>query len=265
MPGLGKSGTSRINDFRLSMRPRSDLDLKFSVMLHGGFPLVDSAHVAESWAFAQRRGQIRKFMGWAGGVDFHAPVVQIANVSRKAQRGGCPLGIVAITDALHTAVHAVEPGSLGIAGHGQTRIARSKCDGNRMKGPQPFDAATLQGVQHLLADMKRRCQRSGVCFVVSRQEFPGILFRVEYGKVERVQLHGNGLRLAGLKRHSFPTHEALEWLARRGRKRYIKLSHFGAGPASRVFYAEGDQTRSTIRRERRISKRSVRKSVPKRK
>jgi hypothetical protein len=52
--------------------------LKIGIVLGRGLLLVDAAHVGETRAFAERRGQIGKFIGRPGGVYFDASIVQIA-------------------------------------------------------------------------------------------------------------------------------------------------------------------------------------------
>src|ERR1039457_5068086 len=86
-----------------------DLDLKIGIVLGRGFLLVDAADVGEARAFAQRRGQVGKFIGRPGGVYLHAPIVQIAHVAGHTQRVRHALCVDAITDALHAPTHEVEP------------------------------------------------------------------------------------------------------------------------------------------------------------
>src|ERR1022692_301609 len=101
----------------------SDLDLKIGIVLGRGLLLVDAAHVGETRAFAERRGQIGKFIGRPGGVYFDASIVQIAHVAGHTQRVRHALRVVAIADALHAPAHEVEARGLGVAGRGKTRIA----------------------------------------------------------------------------------------------------------------------------------------------
>src|ERR1039457_5092768 len=154
MPGLGKSGTSRISDFRLSIRPRSDFDLKIGIALQGGLLLVDPAHVGKAGAFAQGRSQVGKFIGRPGGVYLHAPIVQIAHVAGHTQGIRHTLCVVAIADALHAPAHQVEPRGWGVAGHGRDENSMMKMlqNGerasmrNRRDAPYPSAGRTTSAV-----------------------------------------------------------------------------------------------------------------------
>src|ERR1035438_9391319 len=157
MPGLGKSGTSRISDFRLSIRFRSDLDLKNGIVVVRVFLLAQAAHVGKARALAQGSGQIGKLVGWPGGVYLHAPIVEIARIAGQTQRGCRALRVVAIADALHAPAHEVEACGLGVAGHGKTRIAwratglDARCSRSRLGLPEQLFHAL--GIQHPLTQI----------------------------------------------------------------------------------------------------------------
>ena len=69
-------------------------------MLHGRFLFFNPADIRPARTLPQLRGEIGEFIGWSGGVDLHAAIVEIARVAGESQPGCGALGEVAKADAL---------------------------------------------------------------------------------------------------------------------------------------------------------------------
>src|SRR5664279_4824856 len=72
-----------------------------SIFLDCRLLFFDAAHVAPSRAAVQHAGQFGELGYGADGVDFDAPVVEIAGVAREPEFHGGALREVAIADARH--------------------------------------------------------------------------------------------------------------------------------------------------------------------
>src|ERR1700676_4261439 len=117
MPGLGKSGTSRINRFRSSIGPRRNctqlrFDLKWGVGTNVGFLLVHSLHVGPLRTAMKLRGELRELLFGTGGVYFHAAVGEVADIAGEPQLDRSALREVTESDALNEAAHQPPPGRL---------------------------------------------------------------------------------------------------------------------------------------------------------
>jgi predicted transcriptional regulator len=85
--------------------------------LHGGFLFFNSADIGPARTLAEAGGEIGEFIGWSGGVDFDAAVIQIAGVASETE-GGCGLlGEVAEADALDASANHPAAGCTGFSGH----------------------------------------------------------------------------------------------------------------------------------------------------
>lgn len=76
-------------------------DSKRSIFLDCRFLFLHAAYIAPLWAAMQHPGQLRKPVYGSDGIDFDAPVVEIAGVSGQAEFHRRALREVAVADALH--------------------------------------------------------------------------------------------------------------------------------------------------------------------
>src|SRR4051812_21324750 len=81
--------------------PRRLRDSEGCILLDCRLLFLDAANVAPTRAAMQHAGEFGEFGGGADGVDFDAPVVEIAGIPGEAKLDGGALGEVAIADALH--------------------------------------------------------------------------------------------------------------------------------------------------------------------
>ena len=76
-------------------------DSEGSILLDCRLLFLDAADVAPARTVVQHAGQFREFGRGADGVDFDAPVVEIAGVPGEAKFDGRALREVAVAHALH--------------------------------------------------------------------------------------------------------------------------------------------------------------------
>src|SRR5450759_3433411 len=76
-------------------------DSERSIFLDCRLLFLDAADVAPPRAAVQHAGPLRQLGYGADGVDFDAPVVEIAGIAREAKFHGRALREIAVADALH--------------------------------------------------------------------------------------------------------------------------------------------------------------------
>src|SRR5215471_16193344 len=94
-------------------------------MIRTGFRLLffDALHIGPLGAAPQHSGELRKLLFRPDGINFHAAIVQITDITGKAQTGGCPLGEIPESHTLNSAADEPAPGRM--LGHSGERIAWS--------------------------------------------------------------------------------------------------------------------------------------------
>src|ERR1035437_506537 len=91
-------------------------DSEGSIFLDCRLLFFDAADVAPLWAVVQHPREFGKFGYRADGVDFDAPVVEIAGIAREPKFNGRALREVAIAHALHAPADEPSPRVISFAG-----------------------------------------------------------------------------------------------------------------------------------------------------
>ena len=92
-------------------------------MSDGRLLLVNAANVGPSGTAMEESGEGGELGRWTDGVDFDAPIVEVAGVAGEAKLSGGALGEVAIADALNAAADKPAPGFTPGIGH---RVGRAR-------------------------------------------------------------------------------------------------------------------------------------------
>ena len=79
-----------------------------------GLLFVDAADVGPSGAAMEEAGECGEFGRGTDGVDFDAPIVEVAGVAGEPEFNGGALGEVAIADTLNAAADVPAPGFLPV-------------------------------------------------------------------------------------------------------------------------------------------------------
>src|SRR5271157_552860 len=116
-------------------------------MLHRRLLLLDSADVGPSRPAMQHPGELRQLVLGTGGINFHAPVIQIAGIPAEPQLHRGPLREVSISHALDAPAHQPPSRRLFLTCHPVSYVGSIRGQATKFRATRPlFPRSSVRGI-----------------------------------------------------------------------------------------------------------------------